>query len=76
MIKNLIKLMHKKLTSLRAKNDVTHAFQLKLHERIKKKRFKVVVTSFGGNKNLDDETKNIAGRIPEATRSIKTSQKR
>ena len=27
----------KKLTPLRAKNDVTHAFQLKLHERINKK---------------------------------------
>ena len=36
---------------------------------------KVAVTSYGRNKNHDDEIKNIAGRIPEATRSIKTSRK-
>ena len=36
---------------------------------------KMAVTSYGPNKNHDDEIKNIAGRIPEATRSTKTSQK-
>ena len=36
---------------------------------------KVALTSYGRNKNHDDEIKNIAGRIPEATRSIKSSQK-
>ena len=61
--------MNKKLAPLRAKNDVTHAIQLKLHER------KLAVTSYGRNKSHDDEIKNIAGRIPEATRTTKTSQK-
>ena len=46
--------MNKKLAPLRAKNDVTHALQLKLHERIKKSRFEVVVTSYGRNKNRDE----------------------
>ena len=50
--------MNKKLAQLRAKNDVTHAIQLKLHERMNKSRFEVVVTSYGRNKNLDDEIKN------------------
>ena len=53
--------MNKKLAPLRAKNDVTHAIRLKLHERtnkkIWKKRFEVVVTSYGRNKNRDDEIK-------------------
>ena len=39
----------------------------------RKKRFEVVVTSYGRNKNRYDEIENIAGRIPEATRSVKTS---
>ena len=65
----------KKLAPLRAKNDVTHEIPLKMHERMNKSRFEVVVTSYGRNKNLDDEIKNIAGRIPEATRSVKTSEK-
>ena len=34
---------------------------------------KVAVTSYGRNKN-HDQIKNIAGRIPEATRSVKTWQ--
>ena len=63
--------MNKKLAPLRAKNDVTHAIQLKLHERMKKK---VAVTSYGRDKNHDDEIKNIAGRNPEATPSVKISQ--
>ena len=52
--------MNKKLAPLRAKNDVTHAIQLKLHERMTKK---VAVTSYGRNKNLDDEIKNIAVQV-------------
>ena len=48
----------KKLAPLRAKNDVTHALQTKLHERMSKQRFEVVVTSYGRNKNRDDEIKN------------------
>ena len=48
----------KNLAPLRAKNDVTYALQLKLHECIKKSRFDVVVTSYGRNKNRDDEIKN------------------
>ena len=52
--KNLITRMNKKLAPLRAKNDVTHAIQLKLHERINKK---VAETSYGRNKNHDDEIK-------------------
>ena len=55
MTKTLITQMNKKLAPLRAKNDVTHAVQLKLHERMKKK---VAVTSYGRNKNHDDEIKN------------------
>ena len=35
----------------------------------------MIVTSFGCNKNRDDEIKNIAGRIPEATRKVQTSKK-
>ena len=46
--------MNKKLAPLRAKNDVTHAILLKLHERMNKK---VAVTSYGRNKNHDDEIK-------------------
>ena len=57
--------MNKILAPLGAKNDVTHAIQLKLYEQ------KVAVTSYGRNKNDDDEIKNIARRIPEATRSVK-----
>ena len=52
--------MNKKLAPLRAKNDVRHALQLNLHERTNKSRFEVVVTSYGRNKNRDDEIKNIA----------------
>ena len=52
--------MKKKLAPLRAKNDVTHALQLKLHER-KKSRFELVVTSYGRNKNRGE--KNIAGQV-------------
>ena len=49
MTKNLITQMNKKkIAPLRAKNDVTHAIQLKLHEQ------KVAVTSYGRNKNHDD----------------------
>ena len=33
------------------------------------------MTFYGRNKNRDDEIKNIAGRIQEATRIVKTSQK-
>ena len=62
MTKNLITRM-KKLAPLRAKNDVTHAHQLKLHERMNKKQIEVVVTSYGRNKNRDDEIKNIAGQV-------------
>ena len=51
--------MNKKLAPLRAKNDVTHAIQLKLHERMNK----VAVTSYGRNKNHDNEIKNIAGQV-------------
>ena len=40
-----------------------------------KYRFEVVATSYGCNKNLDNEIKNNAGRIPEVTRSVKTSQR-
>ena len=36
---------------------------------------KVAVTSYGRNKNHDDEIKNIAGRIPEATRSVTFTNK-
>ena len=50
--------MNKKLSPLRKKNDVTHAFILvKLRERISKKQI-VTVTSYGRNKNLDYEKKN------------------
>ena len=40
---------------MRAKNDVTHATELKLEERIKKSIFEVIVTSYGRNKNLDEK---------------------
>ena len=35
----------------------------------------MVVTTYGRNKNRDDEIRNIAGRILDANRSVKTSQK-
>ena len=41
------------------KNYVTHAIQLKLHERMHKKQ---IVTSYGENKNLNEE-KNRAGQV-------------
>ena len=43
-----------KTRSTKSKNNVTHAIQLKLHERMNKKQ---IVTSYGRNKNLDDEIK-------------------
>ena len=43
--------MNKKSASLRTKN-VTHAIQLKLHERMNKKQ---IVTSYDRNKNLDEK---------------------
>ena len=46
-----------KHSPLRVKNDVTHATQFQLHE-LTNKRFEVVVTSYGRNKNLDEEIKN------------------
>ena len=46
--------MNIKLAPLRAKNDVIHAIWLELHEQMKKK---VAVTSYGRNKNDDDEIK-------------------
>ena len=55
--------MNKQLTPLKAKNDVTQAVQLKLHERMNKSRFQVVVTSYVRNKKLDNEIKNIAGQV-------------
>ena len=58
--------MNKKLAPLRAKNDVTHGLQLKLHERMNKNRFEVVVTSYGRNKNRDDEIKKHSRTSPEA----------
>ena len=52
--KNLTTRMQKKLARLRAKIDVAHAIQLKLHERMNKKQ---IVTSYGCNKNHDNEIK-------------------
>ena len=54
--------MNKKLAPPGVRDDVTHATQLKLRE-LKKSRFEVIVTSYGRNKNLDDEIKNIAGQV-------------
>ena len=55
---NLITRMNKKkLASLTVRNDATHAVQLKLHTRMNKSRFEVAVTSYGCNKNRDDERK-------------------
>ena len=54
--------MNKKLAPIRAENDVTHALQLKLHERMKKSRFEVIVTSYDRNKNRDDEIKKTMRR--------------
>ena len=52
MTNNLITQMNKKLAPLKLKNDITNAIQLKLHERVNKKRFKMIVTSYGRNKIL------------------------
>ena len=57
MTKNSITRMNKKLAPLRAKNDVTHAVQLKLHERMNKKWLR----RHGRNKN-HDEIKNTKRR--------------
>ena len=65
MTKKLITRMNTKLALLRAKNDVTHALQLKLHERMKKSRFEVIVTSYGRNKNRDDEIKKHSRTSPD-----------
>ena len=46
--------MNKKHAPLRAKNDVTHELQLKLHKRMKKEQI--------ANKNCDDEIKNTKRR--------------
>ena len=46
--------MNKILAPLRVKKDVTHAIQLKLHERKNKKQ---IVTTYDRNKNLADEIK-------------------
>ena len=76
MTKKLITRMNKKTALLRAKNDVTHAIQLKLHERTNKKQIKIVVTSNGCNKNGDDEIKRTKRRpiiVPAiAVRLLKT----
>ena len=48
-----------KLVPLTMKNDVTHANQLNCMNERTKSRFEVIVTSYGCNKNLDDQ---IAGR--------------
>ena len=53
--------MNKKLAPLTAKNDVTHALQLKLRERMNKKW----LTSYGRNKNLDDEIKKHSRTSPD-----------
>ena len=55
----MITRMNKKLAPLGAKNDGTHALQLKLHERMKKQ----IVASYVRNKNPDDEIKNTAGQV-------------
>ena len=57
MTKNFITQMNKKTRSTKSQNDVTHTLQLKLHERMNKSRFEVVVTSYGRNKNRDDKIK-------------------
>ena len=57
MTKNLITRLNKILALLRVKNHVTHAIQLELHEQMNKKQ---TVTSYGPNKNLEDEIKNHA----------------
>ena len=44
--------MNKKISPLRAKNEVTNAVQLKLHERMKQKQ---IVTSYGRKKNDDEK---------------------
>ena len=41
--------------------------------QLTKNRFKIIVTSYARNKNLDDGIKKIAERIPEATRSVGNS---
>ena len=63
MTKNFFTRKSKKLAAIRAKNDVTHPLQLKLHERMNKSGFEVVVTSYGRNKNLDEIKKNKAGQV-------------
>ena len=65
MPKNLITPMNKKLAPLRAKNDVTHAIQLKFHGRMNKSRFEEILTSYGCNKNLDDEVKKHKRKRPD-----------
>ena len=61
--------MNKKPASQRVKNDVTNAIRLKLNERMNKRQIiEFVVTSYG-RKILTDEIKNIAGRVPEKTKS-------
>ena len=61
MTKKLITRMNKN-RSTKSENDITHALQLKLHERMNKSRFEVLVTPYGCNKNRDDEIKETKRR--------------
>ena len=58
MTKHFITRMNNKNRYARNEKYVKHAIQLKLHKRMNKKIFEVVVTSYGLNNNLDDEIKN------------------
>ena len=66
--------MNKNLVPLRVENDLTHAIQMILHKRMNKKQSRVIETSYGRNKNLD-EIKNIPSRIPEMTRRAGSEKK-
>ena len=61
MAQNLITCMNKTTRSTKSENDVTHAIQLKLHERMNKKW----LTSYGRNKNHDDEIKKHSRTSPD-----------
>ena len=54
----------KKLAPLRAKNDVTHALQLKLHERMNKKQIWSGCDVIWSNKNRDDENQEKVNNSP------------
>ena len=55
--------MNNKLAALNMRNDVMHALQVNLYERVKKADYKLLWRHMVVAKNLDDKIKNITGEV-------------